>query len=123
MSKLMGNYVKRFVLLCLLLASVAACGPTPPPQLVPPTFERPTVVFGTDTPTPPPPTNTPEAGVPPTPTVPVYTGTITHTIQAGETLLVIAQMYGVTVEEIVEINNLDNPNLLSVGQVLLVPVK
>jgi LasA protease len=44
-----------------------------------------------------------------------------HTVQAGETLSLIAARYSVTVDAIMEANNLDDPNLLSVGQVLKLP--
>jgi LysM repeat protein len=46
---------------------------------------------------------------------------ITHVVQPGETLSEIARMYGVTVEAVVEANNLDNPNAIREGQVLLIP--
>ncbi len=44
-----------------------------------------------------------------------------HTVQAGETLYRIAQSNGTTVAEIIALNNLANPNLLFVGQRLLLP--
>lgn len=50
------------------------------------------------------------------------TGTQTvHTVASGETLLAIAQRYGVTVDEIVAANQLTNPDQLSIGQELLIP--
>lgn len=42
----------------------------------------------------------------------------THTVQPGETLYQIAQQYSTTVEALQALNNLANPNQLSVGQVL-----
>lgn len=48
-------------------------------------------------------------------------GDIYHTVRAGETLTSIARMYGVTVEEIMTANGLTNPNLIYVGQSLLIP--
>jgi LysM repeat protein len=45
----------------------------------------------------------------------------THVVARGETLRVIAARYGVTVESIVALNNLANPDLIVVGQVLLIP--
>jgi LysM repeat protein len=45
----------------------------------------------------------------------------THTVAAGETLFIIAQEYGVTIDAIVEANNLSNPNRLDIGQLLLIP--
>jgi LysM repeat protein len=44
-----------------------------------------------------------------------------HTVASGDTLFSIALNYGVTVAEIVEANNLDNPNSLSIGQELIIP--
>lgn len=40
------------------------------------------------------------------------TGSITYTVQKGNTLSQIASAYGVTVEHIVELNNMQNPNLI-----------
>jgi LysM repeat protein len=45
----------------------------------------------------------------------------THTVAAGETLIAIARRYGVTVQAIVSANNLQNPNLLTPGQTLIIP--
>jgi membrane-bound lytic murein transglycosylase D len=44
-----------------------------------------------------------------------------HTVQSGETLLTISQIYGVTIDDIVLANNLPNANILAVGQELLIP--
>jgi len=44
-----------------------------------------------------------------------------HTVAAGETLGLLAQRYGTTVEELMELNGLTNPDLVHVGQSLLVP--
>ena len=46
-----------------------------------------------------------------------------HVVQAGESLLGIAIRYGVTVEEILEINNLTDPDSLSEGQELIIPAQ
>lgn len=50
-------------------------------------------------------------------------GTIMYTVQAGDTLWSIAQRFGTTVEEIVTLNNITNPNLIFPGQVLTIPVR
>jgi LysM repeat protein len=47
--------------------------------------------------------------------------TTTYTVRAGDFLSKIAASQGVTVSEIVEANNLANPNLIRVGQVLTIP--
>jgi lysozyme len=47
-------------------------------------------------------------------------GTV-HVVQTGEGLLSIAQRYGVTVDAILELNNITNPNQIYVGQELIIP--
>ncbi len=54
---------------------------------------------------------------------PVDTATTTHTVRAGDTLSAIARRYGVTVDEIVQSNGLNNPDLIYVGQVLTIPLR
>lgn len=44
-----------------------------------------------------------------------------YVVQAGDTLSSIAQKFGTTVEAIVRANNITNPNLIFVGQVLMIP--
>ncbi len=44
-----------------------------------------------------------------------------HTVQAGDTLSAIANRYNVSVNTLIELNQIDNPNVLSVGQVLQLP--
>jgi LysM repeat protein len=60
-----------------------------------------------------------------TPTVlPTATPTatpVTHVIQAGESLSGIAVRYGVPVEALAEANGITDPNVISVGQVLVIP--
>lgn len=46
--------------------------------------------------------------------------TITYTVQAGDTLTRIAARYNVTVESIVARNSIQNPDLIYVGQVLVI---
>ena len=46
------------------------------------------------------------------------TGSITYTVRRGNTLSQIARAYGVTVSHIVELNNIQNPNLIYPGQKL-----
>jgi len=46
----------------------------------------------------------------------------TYTIRSGDTLTAIALKYKVTVDAIVKLNNIANANLVSVGQVLKIPV-
>lgn len=46
------------------------------------------------------------------------TGSIIYTVQRGNTLSQIAMAYGVSIEHIVEMNNIQNPNLIYPGQKL-----
>ena len=45
----------------------------------------------------------------------------THTVGYGETVAIIAKAYGVTAEAVAAINNLENINLIKVGQTLQIP--
>jgi LysM repeat protein len=58
----------------------------------------------------------------PTPTRIQFSGVITHTVKTGETLGIIAGMYGVTVEDIMALNHLDDPNLVEIGQKLRIQI-
>lgn len=58
----------------------------------------------------------------PTPTpIPQTSEQRTHTVQNGQTLGLIAQIYGVTANQIATANQLLNVNLIYVGQVLVIP--
>lgn len=50
------------------------------------------------------------------------TSTIQYVVQPGDTLQNIAARYGTTWQAIAQLNNIPNPNLIYVGQVLLIPV-
>lgn len=45
---------------------------------------------------------------------------LVHTVAANETLTSIADVYGVTVSDLISRNSLDNPDILSVGEQLLI---
>lgn len=73
----------------------------------------------------------PLTGLPPTPvTEPQVTpaqptaapaGTFVYTVQVGDTLSAIARRFGVSVNELVQLNRLSDPGLLRVGQELVIP--
>ena len=48
-------------------------------------------------------------------------GSKTYVVQPGDTLSDIALRYGTTVDTLVRLNNISNPNLIYVGQVLTLP--
>lgn len=62
------------------------------------------------------PTATPE----PATATPV--GPVKHTVQAGDTVAAIAQKYGSTIKDIIQINNLSADGRLRVGQELIIPL-
>ena len=45
----------------------------------------------------------------------------TYTVKSGDTLTAIANRYGTTVKKLCELNNISNPDLIYVGQVLNLP--
>lgn len=49
------------------------------------------------------------------------TSLTTYTIQPGDTLFIIGNRFAVSVEELTEANDLDNPNDITAGQTLLIP--
>jgi hypothetical protein len=52
----------------------------------------------------------------------IYQGPETvHIVERGQELALIAREYGVDMDEIVALNNIDNPSLIFVGQELLIP--
>lgn len=48
-------------------------------------------------------------------------GATTHTVEPGQSLGIIANLYGVTVEAIVAENDIADPNLIFPGQELIIP--
>lgn len=71
-------------------------------------------------PAPPPPLpRTPTPTVAPAP--PTQPAQQIHVIAQGDTLSYLAQQYGVSVDEIMKANGITDPNLLSIGQKLIIP--
>lgn len=48
-------------------------------------------------------------------------GTFTYTVQPGDSLFIIARNFNTTIHNILVFNNIPNPNLIYVGQVLVIP--
>ncbi|MDE0653716.1 MAG: LysM domain-containing protein [bacterium] len=46
---------------------------------------------------------------------------LVYEIQPGDTLFSIARQFGVSLDELVEINNIENPDLINAGQQLVIP--
>ncbi len=74
------------------------------------------------------PTRTPTATLTPTPTqtptptsIPTPVPPRVHQVGTGETFIVIAQEYDITTEELVALNPDVDPDVLQVGQILLIP--
>ena len=47
--------------------------------------------------------------------------TMRATVKSGDTLSAIAARFGTTVADLVSVNNITNPNLIYVGQTLIIP--
>ena len=103
--------------LALVILSVGAFGYFRLMTIEPPVPEA---AMPTLTPTLAPPTSTPTRTPPPFPTsTPIPP--LVHQVQEGETLIDIANRHDVTVEEIVSMNPELDPQLLQVGQIILIP--
>ncbi|TLX71651.1 LysM peptidoglycan-binding domain-containing protein [Labilibacter sediminis] len=46
---------------------------------------------------------------------------IIHIVKSGESLSLIAKQYGVSLEKLVNLNKIDNPDLIVVGQKIVIP--
>ncbi len=64
-----------------------------------------------------------EEPVPPTPPTPTPEEPIYYTVKRGDALYKIANKYDTTIAKLVEWNNIKNPNLIYVGQKLIVGYK
>ena len=107
-----GKRLPGFVAMLALATALAACGgggakATATPTLPPATATR--VVA-----------QQPTAVVSPTVQV---AGDDQYVVQAGDTLSSIAQQFGVTVQQIVDLNAIDDVNLILPGQTLKMPPK
>lgn len=130
---------RRIIPVCVLMIVMvsmilSACSsPKPPPTItvtptLPPLPGSPTPLVTGITPPPPlPPSPTllptrtlaPLPTLPPTPAADAILGY--HTVQSGETLFCIGRAYQVHPKAITKKNNLDNSDMLSIGQKLAIP--
>lgn len=55
------------------------------------------------------------------PAAPASARGIEHVVQAGETLYIISKAYGVSAKTIIDVNKIQDPSRLSVGQKLFIP--
>ena len=102
--------LRLFVLIALVSAgAVVACGGDSEPAALEPTPTRaaPTVRV------PSPPTATPSA---------VVQSEVEYVVQPGDTLSDIAEQFDVTVEAILAANAIPDPDLIAVGQTLVIPL-
>jgi LysM repeat protein len=53
--------------------------------------------------------------------VPTPTPQLTYTVVAGDSLALIAARFGTTVQELQAVNDIEDPNEIGVGQVLVIP--
>ena len=96
-------------------ATIPAATSVPPPTPSPAATDIPTPPpAATDIPTPPP---APEA------TAVAEPGYIEYTVQKGDILYTLAQRFGVTIEDILAVNSIPNPESLRVGEVIRIPIK
>lgn len=110
------------ILLAAALACLTACGQvvTPSPTAEPPSAVAPTESSAGPAPRP---TGTALLLPPPDAATPTITPTpVIHVVEQGDTLQAIAFDYGVSVAALQRANGIDNPQLLQVGQQLVIPL-
>ena len=120
-----GRRRRALIALALLGAGPLACGRGGDVAVAPPPTAdvRPTTTVAPTTTTTVPPTTVP----PTTTTLPPTTTTTapppqTYVVVAGDTLVGIADRFGVGAQQITLVNRLSDPRRLTVGQTLLIPV-
>jgi LysM repeat protein len=110
------------LLVVLLAAGCLPFGratPTMTPTLVPTPTSLPVLPVVTPTPAP---ANL--SSMTPTPTAPAAQPTgdgTTYVVQPGDTLYSIAVRFGVSLQALIEANQIEDPNQLQAGQVLVIP--
>ena len=111
-----------YVVACLLVAwGISGCGYVLVEVTLPPDTPTPTAPVRLLTPR-------PRATSTPVPSTPLPTATATatptpiiHVVQTGDNLLAIAFQYDVSVQALIEVNEITNPRALQIGQHLIIP--
>ena len=99
-------------------ATTPAAAPSPTAgAAAPATVAAPTVPPATEAPAP---TAAPPTEMPAPTAAPDY---VEYTVQRGDSLKSIAAKYGVTIRDIIAVNQIPNPDSLTVGSVLRIPKK
>jgi LysM repeat protein len=104
-------------------AVTPSAAPSPTPGATPaPTTAAPPTAPATEVPAPTvaPPTAPPATEVPAPTAAADY---VEYTVQRGDSLKIIAGKYGVTIRDIIAVNQIPNPDSLTVGSVLRIPKK
>ncbi|MCB9435887.1 MAG: LysM peptidoglycan-binding domain-containing protein [Anaerolineales bacterium] len=102
----------------LMMGAVFACS-RPGSENVIQVTATPMMLFSTDTPTQP--TPTPIQPTPNPARFPMEINNGVYTVQAGDTLAMIAARFGVSLEQIIQANGIADANQLEVGQLLQIP--
>jgi nucleoid-associated protein YgaU len=119
-----------FVLLVAIAAGlatayiVATMRAAPPPQsalITPPPIPTPTPTFSPSPASPPSPSPAPTPSPIAEPSPTPEPSPLVHVVARGESLSLIAAQYGTTIDAIIALNQLQNPNLIVPGQRLLIP--
>lgn len=114
------NLLRPHLLKLVLVWLLAACNPNPPQIVIITSTPEPLVGAVTITDPVAPPTVVSDAA-----NTSAQTGTRStpeqHIVQRGESLSLIAQQYGTTVQTLAALNNIADPNRIEVGQVILLP--
>ena len=91
--------------------TVVTLAPSPPPVAQTPTTIQP----------PPPPPTTQQQPPPPTQPERNIGGELIYTIEQGDTLYSIARQFDVSVDALIELNNIANPDVIRAGDELFIP--
>jgi LysM repeat protein len=87
-----------------------------------PEIESTGILEATETATPTAPEQAPGSGYPDSWPTPRSDGTIVHIVESGDTLLGIANRYGVSVEQLLVLNGLERTTILTIGQSIVIAV-